>query len=99
MAAPRLEQAGADVIDVSGGLCGSRPARLSEQGYFVPLAQSIKAKVAVPVIGVGNITEPEYADAIVREGRVDMVAIGRRLLSNPDFPKLAAKKLGMAARR
>lgn len=93
--AQRLEQAGVDVIDVSGGLSGSQHSRLSEQGYFVPLAQGIKERVKVPVIGVGNITEPEYADAVVREGKVDMVAIGRKLLSTPDFPQLAAKKLGL----
>jgi 2,4-dienoyl-CoA reductase-like NADH-dependent reductase (Old Yellow Enzyme family) len=51
--------------------------------------------VKVPVIGVGNITEPEYADRIVREQRVDMVAFGRMLLSNPEFPKQAAQKLGV----
>lgn len=96
LVAPRLVRAGLDVIDVSGGLGGSQHARLSEQGYFVPLAQGIKEVVTVPVIGVGNITQPEYADAIVREGRVDLVAIGRLLLSNPDFPEFAARKLGIA---
>lgn len=95
LAAQRLEQAGVDVIDVSGGLSGSQHSRLKEQGYFVPLAQGIKERVKVPVIGVGNITEPEYADSIVREGKVDMVAIGRKLLSNPDFPQFAAKRLGL----
>ena len=49
----------------------------------------------VPVIGVGNITEPEYADRIVREHKVDLVAGGRLLLSNPEFPKQAAEKLGV----
>lgn len=96
LAAPRLEQGGVDVLDVSGGLGGSQHARFSEQGYFVPLAQGIKEVVTVPVIGVGNITQPEYADSIIREGRVDLVAIGRLLLSNPDFPRFAAEKLGVA---
>jgi len=95
LVAPRLERAGVNVIDVSGGLGGNGHERFSEQGYFVPLAQSIKETVTVPVIGVGNITEPEYADAIVREGRVDLVAFGHMLLSNPDFPKFAAKRLGV----
>ena len=70
-----------------------KPAML--QGYFVPLAEGIKGMVKVPAIGVGNITEPEYADTIVREQRVDLVAFGRMLLSNPEFPKQAAQKLGM----
>ncbi len=95
LAAPRLERAGVNVIDVSGGLGGAGHESSTEQGYFVPLAEGIKEVVKVPVIGVGNITDPEYADRIVREGRVDMVAFGHLLLSNPDFPRLAAQKLGV----
>lgn len=93
--APRLERAGVDVIDISGGLGGSGHERLTEQGYFVPLAHTIKQAVGVPVVGVGNITEPEYADTIVREGKVDLVAFGHKLLSDPDYPKFAARKLGV----
>jgi 2,4-dienoyl-CoA reductase-like NADH-dependent reductase (Old Yellow Enzyme family) len=95
LAAQHLEQAGVDVIDVSGGLGGSGHERFTEQGYFIPLAEGIKRMVKVPVIGVGNITEPEYADRIVRERRVDMVAFGHMLLSTPEFPKQAAQKLGV----
>ncbi|MBI2979866.1 MAG: NADH:flavin oxidoreductase [Chloroflexi bacterium] len=91
--APRLEQAGVDVIDISGGLGGSGRDRFTEQGYFVPLAQAIKETVKIPVIGVGNITDADYADAIVRQGMVDMVAFGRLLLSEPEYPKQAANKL------
>ncbi|MBI4287903.1 MAG: NADH:flavin oxidoreductase [Chloroflexi bacterium] len=94
-AAQRLEHAGVDVIDISGGLGGSGHERFTEQGYYVSLAQGVKEVVKVPVIGVGNITEPEYADRIVREGRVDLVAFGHKLLSDPDFPKEAARKLGV----
>ncbi len=95
LAAQHLEQAGVDVLDISGGLGGSGHERFTEQGYFVPLAEGIKQMVKIPVIGVGNITEPEYADRIVREQRVDMVAFGRLLLSNPEFPEQAAQKLGV----
>ena len=95
LAAPLLERCGVDVLDVSGGLGGGGSDRYSDQGYFVPLAQSIRESVKIPVIGVGNITEAEYADRVVREGRVDLVALGRKLLSDPDFPKLAAQKLGV----
>jgi 2,4-dienoyl-CoA reductase-like NADH-dependent reductase (Old Yellow Enzyme family) len=44
---------------------------------------------------VGHITEPEYADKIIREGKVDLTAVGRLLLANPDFPRQAAAKLGI----
>lgn len=51
----------------------------------VTLAEGIKDVVKVPVIRMGNISEPEYG-RIIREGNVDMVVIGRTLFSNPDFP-------------
>ena len=95
LAVRHLVQAGVDVIDVSGGLGGDGQNRFTKQGYFVPLAEGIKETVKVPVIGVGNITEPEYADSIVREQKVDLVAVGRFLLSNPEFSNQAAEKLGI----
>jgi len=92
--AVKLEQAGVDVFDVSGGLCGSRPAQFEDsQGYFVPQAQQIKKVVKVPVIGVGGITQPEYADRIIGEGLVDLVAVGRALLKDPRWAAKAARKL------
>jgi 2,4-dienoyl-CoA reductase-like NADH-dependent reductase (Old Yellow Enzyme family) len=59
------------------------------------MAEGVKSVVKVPVIGVGHITEPEYADKIIREGKVDLTAVGRLLLANPDFPRQAAAKLGI----
>jgi len=92
--AVKLEEAGVDIIDVSGGICGGAPASLEgTQGFFVPQAQEIKKVVNVPVIGVGGITEPEYADKIVKEGRVDLVAVGRGLLNDPDWAVKAIEKL------
>jgi len=92
--AVKLEEAGVDVIDVSGGLCGSRPAQLqSIQGYFIPQAQQIKKVVDVPVIGVGGITEPEYANKLIREEKVDLIAVGRELLKNPGWAMQARAQL------
>jgi len=92
--AVRLEEAGVDIIDVSGGLGGSRPEQLQRrQGYYVPQAQQIKKVVGVPVIGVGGIKEPQYADRIIREGRVDLVAVGRELLKDPDWASKAIETL------
>ena len=92
--AVKLQEAGVDIIDVSGGLCGSRPTELqNSKGYFIPQAQQIKEVVNVPVIGVGGITEPEYANSLIREGRVDLVAVGRALLEDPDWAIKATKTL------
>jgi 2,4-dienoyl-CoA reductase-like NADH-dependent reductase (Old Yellow Enzyme family) len=92
--AVKLEQNGADIIDVSGGLCGSEPEQLhGVRGYFVPQASAIKKAVHVPIIGVGGITDAEYADSLVREGRVDLVAVGRSLYKDPKWAENAVKAL------
>lgn len=93
-AAVMLVEAGVDVVDVSSGFVGSRPAGFEGQGYLIPLAEGIKGVVDVPVIGVGGITRAEYADMIVREGRVDLVAVGRALLADPEWAIKAARALG-----
>lgn len=90
-----LVKAGVDVLDISGGLGVGDSFEFKEQGYFVPLAEGIKKVVTIPVIGVGNITEPKFADTIVREARIDLVALGRKLLSETDWSKRAAKELGV----
>jgi 2,4-dienoyl-CoA reductase-like NADH-dependent reductase (Old Yellow Enzyme family) len=92
--AGKLEEGGIDVIDVSGGLCGSEPKQLrGVKGYFVPQACAIKKTVRVPVIGVGGISEAEYADTLVREGKVDLVAVGRALWKDPKWAEEAVEAL------
>ncbi|MFW6064046.1 MAG: NADH:flavin oxidoreductase [Candidatus Natronoplasma sp.] len=92
--AERLEENGVDIIEVSGNMCGSRPEEYEgKQGYFVPLAEEIKDAVEVPVIGVGGIKEPEYADDIVREVKVDLVAVGREQWKDPDWAVKAIEEL------
>jgi 2,4-dienoyl-CoA reductase-like NADH-dependent reductase (Old Yellow Enzyme family) len=85
-----LEQMGVDVIDVSGGMCGSDPKQLRRvKGYFILQASQIKKAVKVPVIGVGRITQAEQADKLVRDGQVDLVAVGRAFLKDPRWAEKA----------
>jgi 2,4-dienoyl-CoA reductase-like NADH-dependent reductase (Old Yellow Enzyme family) len=93
-AAPQLVAAGIDMLDVSGGLCGSRPKDFSGmQGFYVPLAESVKSAVTVPVIAVGGIKEAAFANSVIEEGRADMVAVGRELLKNPEWARQALTQL------
>ena len=50
----------------------------------------------MPVIGVGGIRVPEYADSLVREGRVDLVAVGRALLEDSEWAVKAVERLKAA---
>jgi len=92
--AKELEHAGVDIIDVSGGMCGADPKQLRHQkGYFVPQAYEIKKAVKTPVIGVGRITTAEYAQKIVSEGLVDLVAVGRALWKDSKWAEKAIEKI------
>lgn len=91
--AQELVKAGVHAIDVSGGMIGSRPAELKETGYFVPLAEAIKEVVDIPVIGVGRITTPEFADEVIRKNRADLVAVGRAILADPEWASKAIEAL------
>jgi 2,4-dienoyl-CoA reductase-like NADH-dependent reductase (Old Yellow Enzyme family) len=91
-AAPRLVEAGADALDISGGHGGSRPEG-AKPGYFVPLAVGIKAVTSVPVLVTGGITEPGFADEIIREGKADLVGVGRAMMADPEWGRKAVAAL------
>ena len=95
--AKKLEQYGVDIIDVSGGMCGSEPKQLRHvKGYFVPQASEIKKAVSVPIIGVVGIREAEFADKLVLEGKVDLVAVGRALMRDYQWAEKAIETLRTA---
>lgn len=89
-----LENAGVDILDVSGGVCGGAPSTLDvQEGFFVPQAEAIRAHVDIPVIGVGGVKTPQFADDVIRDGRVDFIAVGRAQRQDADWAIKAAKYL------
>ncbi len=59
-------------------------------GDLCDYAAKVKASVTVPVITFGRL-EPAEAEAVLADGKADFVAMGRKLLADPDLPnKLAA---------
>jgi 2,4-dienoyl-CoA reductase-like NADH-dependent reductase (Old Yellow Enzyme family) len=92
-----LKEAGTDVVDCSSGGLGERTTTRMirrPEGYQVPYAERIRIEAGVPTMAVGLITTPAFADTVVREGRADLVAIGREALNNPHWPLHAARALG-----
>ena len=59
-------------------------------GSLVEYARAVRAAVDVPVIAMGRM-EPDDAEQALASGAADFIAMGRKLLADPELPnKLAA---------
>lgn len=52
-------------------------------------AKIVKKNVHIPVSVVGAVMNPDEAEKLISDGSVDMVAIGRPLAADPEWPKKA----------
>ena len=89
-----LDARGCQFLHVSSGGLDARQKITMGPGYQVPFAEAIKPLVKMPVIAVGQITEPLQADKIVFKNQADAVGIARGMLYNPRWPWHAAAALG-----
>jgi 2,4-dienoyl-CoA reductase-like NADH-dependent reductase (Old Yellow Enzyme family)/thioredoxin reductase len=91
--APLVVTAGAQALHVSGYGAGSyiTTAPIPDTaGFLVPMAEEVKKLTRVPVIAVGRL-DLELGEKILQEGKADFIAIGRRLLADPDLPNKVAE--------
>ncbi|WP_415953015.1 NADH:flavin oxidoreductase/NADH oxidase [Streptomyces sp. KLOTTS4A1] len=89
-----LKEHGVDLLDVSTGGLAPKVNIPVGPSYQVPYAARVKSQTTLPVAAVGLITEPEQAEKIIANGEADAVLLGRELLRNPSFARLAARELG-----
>lgn len=84
---------GVDLIDVSSG--GVTDIKVnSYPGYQIPYSETIKKLTGLPTVAGGLITEAKQAETVLKEGKADLIFLGRELLRNPYFSLHAAKELG-----
>ncbi len=90
--ASKAENAGVDLLDVTGGWHETRIPQLNmcvpHQAY-VYLAQGIKSAVSVPVLASNRINNPQIGEEILRNGQADLITIARGLLADPYLPNKA----------
>jgi 2,4-dienoyl-CoA reductase-like NADH-dependent reductase (Old Yellow Enzyme family)/thioredoxin reductase len=87
------EEVGADAVHVSATGSGARRFVTlcpGVPGFHLPAAAEVKRTVRVPVIAVGHIY-PELGEWALREGIVDLIAIGRALIADPYLPAKAGQ--------
>ena len=85
-----LEKAGFDALHVDAGgywAYWTHPPSYQAHGCMVDMAKEAKKVVKIPVITVGKLGSPELAEAVVKEGKADIVALGRQLLADPYWPR------------
>ncbi|MFD3925099.1 NADH:flavin oxidoreductase/NADH oxidase [Streptomyces sp. NPDC058614] len=92
--AAQLKEHGVDLLDVSTGGNASGARIPVGPGYQVPFAARVKAETPLSVAAVGLITDAEQAEKILANDEADAVLLGRELLRNPSFARLAARELG-----
>jgi len=87
--AGELEKMGVAALHVDAGCYETHwwphPPQYSPPGCMVDLAGKVKKVTALPVIAVGRLHYPETAERVLAEGKADFVAIGRGLLSDPEW--------------
>ena len=90
-----VAEAGADAIHVSAyadatsGVGFTDAPLVHKEAGYVAYAAAIKARVEIPVIAVGRI-EPKLADQLIRDRKIDVVAMARKLLADPALPEKIA---------
>jgi len=87
--ATELKKLGIDMIDCSSGgfkLPAENSLVARTTGFQLPFSEQIRKESGLPTMGVGLIRTGEQAAIALQDGRADLVALGRELLWNPNWP-------------
>ena len=89
--ASMAQDAGADAIDVSAygntskGIAFTEAPLVHEPGGFLHFVKMAKKELTIPIIAVGRI-ELDVAEKGLRNNEFDFLAMGRKILADPDLP-------------
>lgn len=87
--AVELKKLGIDMIDCSSGgfkLPAENNLVARTTGFQLPFSERIRHEAGLPTMGVGLIRTGEQAAIALQDGRADLIALGRELLWNPNWP-------------
>ncbi len=85
------KEAGVDVLDISRGNIISAGIKFEvppidlPRAFNIENAARIRRETGMVTMGVGRINDPELADRLLQEDKLDLVGIGRAQLADPEF--------------
>ena len=88
-----LKTEGVDLIDCSSGGGVAQAKVPVGPGYQIPISEAVRNGADILTATVGMIIAPAQADEIIRNGRADLVLLGREMLRDPYWPLHAAQAL------
>lgn len=90
-----IEDAGYDAIHIDAGryecIEWIFPPSYLGKACMRDMVREIKKHISIPVITVGNYTDPAEAEKTLTEGAADFIALGRQSLADPYWPEHARK--------
>lgn len=91
---PLLEQAGVTSFHVTlanhGELSDTIPPKnhpeFGAEGCFLKFCDQVRRLTKLPVCGVGGLTDPDFVEEQLKNGRMDCAAMSRQLIADPAWP-------------
>ena len=92
---PLLEQAGVTSFHVTlanhSALTDTIPPAshpfFGGEGCFLGFCDQVRALTALPICGVGGLTNPDFVEQQLESGRIQCAAMSRQLIADPDWPR------------
>ncbi|WP_299725649.1 FAD-dependent oxidoreductase [uncultured Endozoicomonas sp.] len=90
--AKMVEAAGLDAVHISAyantnsGDAFTEAPLVQKPAGFLDWTAEVKKHIKIPVIAVGRL-EPDVADKAIADGKCDYIALARKLLADPEFPR------------
>lgn len=91
--AKRLKEIGIDTLHLRRGSYDNMnlliPTEYMNDGISVDYADRVRKEAGIQVISDGNIGDPEFANRLIEENKLDFVGLARPLLADPEWPNKA----------
>ena len=81
-ACQKFEEAGVDLIDISGGLCSFIRKGHTYPGYFGEISEKVKENVTIPVLLTGGVKKVEDAEQLLLQNKADLIGVGRAITAD-----------------